>query len=137
MDGSGAFDEYYNWKDSKVYLEIYNMQVWCTSGVGVGQWCWSRVIKCFEESKSKVFDERLMLLLCLGGIGGRFLCNPLLVWIQIWLDLKSFLKWNVFQLSEKQQVVLSNQPVVLFLEGFEKGLTWLTLLLSQINRLFR
>jgi len=23
---------------------------------------------CFEESKSKVFDERLMLLLCLGGI---------------------------------------------------------------------
>jgi len=35
--------------------------------------------------------------------------------------LKTFLKWNVFQLSEKQPVVLSNQPVVLFLEGFEKG----------------
>ena len=32
------------------------------------QMCWSSVIKCFEESKSKVLDERLVLLLCLGGI---------------------------------------------------------------------
>ena len=34
---------------------------WC-------RFCWSRVIKSFEESKSKVFDERLVLLLCVGGI---------------------------------------------------------------------
>jgi len=52
---------------------------------------------------------------------GRLKCNPFIVWIQNWFDLKSFLKWNVFQLSEKKLVVLSNQPVVLFLEGFEKG----------------
>ena len=42
---------------------------------------------------------------------GRLKCNPLL-WIQNWVDLKTFLKWNIFQLSEKQPVVLSNQPVV-------------------------
>jgi len=33
-----------------------------------GKDCWSRVIKSFEESKSKMFDERLVLLLCVGGI---------------------------------------------------------------------
>jgi len=46
---------------------------------------------------------------------GRLKCNPLLV------DLKTFLKWNVFQLNEKQPVVLSSQPIVLFLEYFDKG----------------
>ena len=35
----------------------------------IGGNCWSRVIKCFKESKSKVFDERLVLLLCLVGSG--------------------------------------------------------------------
>jgi len=58
---------------------------------------------------------------CLCGVCGRIICNPLLVWIQNWFDLKTFLKWNVFQLREKQPVVLSNQLVVLFLGGFEKG----------------
>ena len=62
-----------------------------------------------------------VVVVCLCGVWGRIICNPLLVWIQNWFDLKTFLKWNVFQLREKKLVVLSNQPVVLFLRGFEKG----------------
>jgi len=36
------------------------------------------MIKCFEESKSYVFDARLVLLLCLGRDLGRIECDPLL-----------------------------------------------------------
>ena len=47
----------------------------------IGEDCWSRVIKCFEDFKSNVFDERLVLLLCFGRDLGRIECDPLLCWI--------------------------------------------------------
>ena len=53
---------------------------------------------------------------------------------------KTFLKSSVFQLSEKQPVVLSNQPVVLLLGVFEKVencFSLVDLTVKPNNQLFR
>jgi len=72
----------------------------------------------------------LMLLSCLKiGSGVDFMCKSTLDWIQSISILKPF-NWKVFfKLSEKQYVVLSKQPIVLYLGVFrnvENCFWWLT-----------
>jgi len=91
-------------------------------------WTWNYWIKCVQALKNPnplSLMEDLMCLLLLRcfriGSGVDYLCKSTLDWIQSLSILKPFELKVFFKLSEKQPVVLSKQPIVLYLGVFEKG----------------
>jgi len=97
----------------------------CLSWRVQGHYCWIKCVQALKNPNLLKDDGRMDVLvvaeLSLDRIWGRFyVCKSILDWIQSLSILKPFKRKVFFKLSEKQPVVLSKQPIVLYLGVFRK-----------------
>ena len=90
--------------------------------------CFEDFKLCFEESKSFVLDARLSCCCVLGGIWVVLFVIHSFLESKANVFLNLFLNKVFFKRSEKQPIVLSNQPVVLVLGVFQKVEIYLSLI---------
>ena len=95
--------------------------------------CWIKCVQALKNPNPLSLMEGWMCLLLLRcfriGSGVDYLCKSTLDWIQSLSILKPFELKVFFKLNEKQPVVLSKQPIVLYLgvlRKVENCFWWLT-----------